>query len=154
VPFHVRLAGKDEDLERLIQRIDTHQHLFYPDRFAYDWAAGFPAFKDKAFTAEDYRTAAATCPLAGAIFMEVDVREGQGESEAAFFSGLADDPASGILGVIAAARPEWEDFSRRSSNDWPIPVCSACAACCTRSRTSFPPARSSAEMSLRSAAAG
>ncbi len=93
-----------------IQRIDTHQHLFYPDRFAYDWAAGFPAFKDKAFTAEDYRTAAATCPLAGAIFMEVDVREGQGEAESAFFCGLAEDPASGIVGVVAAARPEWEDF--------------------------------------------
>lgn len=86
--------------------LDTHQHLVYPDRLAYGWAAGAPALAGRAFTLDDYRALTRGSGVAGSIFMEVDVDEPDLEAEARFIAGLARDPASGILGIIAACRPE------------------------------------------------
>jgi predicted TIM-barrel fold metal-dependent hydrolase len=95
--------------------IDTHQHLLYPDRFGYAWTQDLPALQG-AFRLEDYRAASAGCDVDGAVFMEVDVGEGQSCDEARFFCELATDPASGILGVVAAARPEHERFGAQMEN--------------------------------------
>jgi predicted TIM-barrel fold metal-dependent hydrolase len=93
-------------------KIDTHQHLIYPDRFHYDWTAGFPALQGN-FRLEEYRAAAMDCGIGESIFMEVDVPWKQAASEAAFFCSLADDPANRMAGVVAACRPEHEDFDVR-----------------------------------------
>lgn len=90
--------------------IDTHQHLIYPDRFRYDWAEGIPALQGN-FRLEEYHQAAAGCGITESIFMEVDVPWEQASSEAAFFCSLAENPANRIAGVIAACRPEHEDFA-------------------------------------------
>lgn len=92
--------------------IDTHQHLLYPNRFNYDWAADIPALHG-ALTLEEYRKAAAGCGIEGTVFMEVDVAEQQGVDEARFFCSLACEAGSGILGVIAAGRPESDGFERQ-----------------------------------------
>lgn len=92
--------------------IDTHQHLLYPDRFQYDWTADIPVLQG-AFTVEAYRQAAAGCGIEGTLFMEVDVAEQQGTEEARFFCSLADEAGSGILGVIAAGRPESDQFEKQ-----------------------------------------
>jgi predicted TIM-barrel fold metal-dependent hydrolase len=89
--------------------IDTHQHLFYPDRFGYSWTGVFPSLQGN-FDLEAYRAAAADTGIEGSLFMEVDVDEGQAAEEAAFFCGLADDPRNRILGVVASGRPEQERF--------------------------------------------
>jgi predicted TIM-barrel fold metal-dependent hydrolase len=91
-------------------RIDTHQHLLYRDRFAYDWTASLPALATAPFTLAEYRQASAGCDIAGTIFMEVDVPETKAADEARFFCRLAEDPANGLVGVIASGRPESEDF--------------------------------------------
>jgi len=93
-----------------MDRIDTHQHLIYPNRFRYDWAAGIPALQGS-FRLEEYRIAAEGCGIRESIFMEVDVPEEQSNAEAAFFCSLAEDPANRISGVIAACRPEHSDFA-------------------------------------------
>src|SRR5687768_12419419 len=93
-----------------MDRIDTHQHLLYPERFSYDWTAGFPALAKKPFRLEEYRAAAAHSDVTESIFMEVDVPFNEAAAEAAFFCDLAGDPANGISGVIAACRPEDQDI--------------------------------------------
>lgn len=90
--------------------IDTHQHLLYPDRFGYAWTKDLPALQGN-FRIEEYRVAAADCGIEGAIFMEVDVDEEESSEEARFFCDVAGDPSSGILGVIAAARPGTAGFA-------------------------------------------
>lgn len=95
--------------------IDTHQHLLYPDRFGYAWSQDLPALQGN-FRLEEYRAAAAGCGIGGSLFMEVDVDEGQSGDEAQFVCELATDPANGILGVIAAARPEKEKFGLQLEN--------------------------------------
>jgi predicted TIM-barrel fold metal-dependent hydrolase len=94
-----------------MDRIDTHLHLIYPERFSYDWTAGFPALAGKDFRLEEHREASAGCGVSHAIFMEVDVPEKESVSEAAFFCGLAEDPSNFLCGVIAACRPEHENFT-------------------------------------------
>jgi predicted TIM-barrel fold metal-dependent hydrolase len=91
--------------------VDTHQHLIYPDRFRYPWCRGLPTFEDQALRLEEYRAAANETGIEQTIFMEVDVDETQMKSEAEFFLQLASDPDSKIAGVVAAGRPEREDFS-------------------------------------------
>lgn len=92
-----------------MERIDTHQHMIYPDHFSYDWAGDFPALQGN-FRIEEYR-AAAGCNIGELIFMEVDVPWEQATSETAFFCELAEDPENPIAGVVAACRPEHGDFA-------------------------------------------
>ena len=92
-----------------MKKIDTHQHLLYPDQFDTSWSKDLPALQG-AFHLEDYQTAAADCDIEGTLFMEVDVDAGQNGREANFFSQLADDPANKMLGIIANVRPEEADF--------------------------------------------
>ncbi len=94
-----------------MSRIDTHQHLIYPERFMYAWAADTPALAGRAFTVEDYQKAAEGCGITGSLFMEVDVKPEHASTEAAFICKLAEDPANRILGVIASGRPENPRFA-------------------------------------------
>lgn len=93
----------------LMKKIDTHQHLLYPDRFGYSWTNDFPALQG-AFTMEAYREAAAGCGIVSSVFMEVDVDTGQEGAEADFFSRLAGDGVNGITAVIAKCLPESPGF--------------------------------------------
>ena len=90
-------------------RIDTHLHLFYPERFTYSWTADFPDLQQP-FHLENYRAASANCGVEGALFMEVDVDTADTRREAAFFSEMAGDPSNGILGIVASGRPEESGF--------------------------------------------
>jgi len=87
--------------------IDTHQHLLYPDLFAYPWVNNVPALAGP-FRLEDYRKASNGCGLTGSVFMEVDASDPA--AEARFFCGLAEDSSNGIHGVIASVRPEHDGF--------------------------------------------
>lgn len=92
-----------------MDRIDTHLHLIYPERFSYDWTEEIPALQGN-FGLVEYREAAEGCGITESIFMEVDVPWEQAASEAAFFCSLAEIPTNRIAGVIAACRPENPDF--------------------------------------------
>jgi predicted TIM-barrel fold metal-dependent hydrolase len=96
--------------------IDTHLHLIEPQLFAYPWLAGAPQLQSgHGFT--DWQPLAARAGIRGSLFTEVDVAEDDIAREAKHFCQLADETAegdrSGILGVIAACRPERDDFVRQ-----------------------------------------
>lgn len=93
----------------MIPILDTHLHLLYPKHFNYEWCADFPTLQAD-FTIEDYQELTLDHGIAGAIFMEVDVPENQTSAEAKFFSELAKDPSNKLQGVIAACRPEANNF--------------------------------------------
>ncbi|MFU8848920.1 MAG: amidohydrolase family protein [Opitutales bacterium] len=92
-----------------MKKIDTHQHLFYPEQFGYGWTADFPALQGS-FSVDAYLEVAAGCEIVQSLFMEVDVDVGQHLGEARFFMDLAEKPGSGIGGVIAKCLPEAENF--------------------------------------------
>ncbi len=95
-----------------MQKIDTHQHLFYPDQFAYSWTEAYPDLQG-AFPVEDYQKAADDCEIAGTLFMEVDVDAEQHAQEAQFFSRLSEQKTNSIQGVVAKCLPEADDFSQQ-----------------------------------------
>ncbi|WP_306117645.1 MULTISPECIES: amidohydrolase family protein [unclassified Roseitalea] len=92
-----------------ISLLDTHQHLIYPDRFGYDWAAGIDVLAGKAFTIEDYETLTEGLGVAATLFMEVDVDGDQRFAESDFIAELSRDPANRLIGQIAAIRPERDE---------------------------------------------
>lgn len=88
---------------------DTHQHLIYPETFNYPWIDSAPALQ-RSFTLEQYQKLTQGFSIEGSLFVEVDTHEDQSVKEAAHFCGLAENPASRLKGVIAAARPEYSHF--------------------------------------------
>lgn len=90
--------------------IDTHQHLIYPDDLQNPWTKDVPALAGKPFRLEEYRAAAQGTGITETLFMEVDVIEPQIKTETEFFLKKANDPASGMVGVIGNCRPEHDDF--------------------------------------------
>ena len=88
---------------------DAHQHLIYPEIFNYPWIDSAPALQ-RGFTLEQYQVLTKDFPIEGSLFVEVDTHEDESAREAAHFCELADDSASRVKGVIAAARPEHPHF--------------------------------------------
>lgn len=95
-----------------MKKIDTHLHLLYPDRVSYPWVDAVPPLKGN-FQLEDYKKVSVDYGITGAVFMEVDVAPAQMGEEAQWVQELANAEGSGILGIIAAARPEADDFEAR-----------------------------------------
>lgn len=85
--------------------IDTHLHLIYPDRLTYPWIAPDNVL-NRPWTAEQYFAEATGLGIDAALHMEVDVAQDQIEAETRFVTGLP-----GIIGAIAACRPEHTDFA-------------------------------------------
>ncbi|WP_018969786.1 amidohydrolase family protein [Rubritalea marina] len=95
----------------MIPIIDTHLHLLYQEVFSYDWCEGHPVL-DHDFTIETYQRLIEGLGVAGSIFMEVDARTCQIPREAAFFTNLVKQSDNPLLGVVAACRPESDDFQQ------------------------------------------
>lgn len=90
-------------------KIDTHQHLLYPEKFGYSWVDDLPELQGP-FPIEAYEKAAEGCGITHSLFMEVDVDPGQQTAEAHFFSKLFTDNGNYINGIIAKCLPESTDF--------------------------------------------
>lgn len=85
--------------------LDTHLHLIYPDRLTYEWLENAPAI-NKPWSVESYFAEAEGLGISQALHMEVDVAESDMLAETDFIRTL--DPR--VVGAIASARPEYEDF--------------------------------------------
>jgi predicted TIM-barrel fold metal-dependent hydrolase len=90
--------------------LDTHQHLVYPERYAYAWTAPIPALAGRAFRYGDYLAAARGCGITATVFMETLTADPAVHDEARFVEGLASAPDSLITGIISACRPENDAF--------------------------------------------
>lgn len=93
----------------MLPLLDTHQHLIYLDRWAYDWTTGVPRLEGRSFRLEDYAAAADGCGIASSVFMEAAASDP--EDETAFVDSLAADPERAVVGIVAAAYPERDDFA-------------------------------------------
>lgn len=85
--------------------VDTHLHLVYLDRFSYPWLDDVPSLKHN-FPVAEYVRQAKPLGIEAALYMEVDVADGQREDEARFATSI--DPF--VTGAIVSGRPESADF--------------------------------------------
>ena len=100
-----RCSRRGSGRESGMRIIDTHQHLIYPDRFAYGWTAGLDALSG-AFTLDDYAALAAAAGITDAIFMETAPDDAYYQDEARFALELAGRADTIVRAVIAGCRPE------------------------------------------------
>jgi predicted TIM-barrel fold metal-dependent hydrolase len=92
-----------------VQIIDTHQHLWNLEQFPYSWTAGKPAF-NRSFKLSDYYEATRGLNVAKSVHVEADVDEEFMLQETLHVLSLARNDDNPIAGVVAAARPEYDDF--------------------------------------------
>jgi predicted TIM-barrel fold metal-dependent hydrolase len=91
-----------------MQIIDTHQHLWNLEQFSYSWCGTIPEL-NRSFHLDDYLEATRGLEVPMTVFMEADVDEPFILKEAQYVLGLAGQ-ANPIEGVVAAGRPEKDDF--------------------------------------------
>jgi predicted TIM-barrel fold metal-dependent hydrolase len=89
--------------------IDTHLHLVYRGILHYPWIEGAPYLQQE-FPIERYSGEALRSGIGAALHMEVDVDEGDIETETRHVELLAGEPGSLLRGAISACRPEKADF--------------------------------------------
>jgi predicted TIM-barrel fold metal-dependent hydrolase len=93
----------------MIPLLDTHQHLFYRDVAGYGWADPIPPLAKGDFTLADYAGLVKGLGVGGSLFMETGVDDADYQAETRFVHGLAQDPGTGVKGIIASIRPEDDD---------------------------------------------
>jgi predicted TIM-barrel fold metal-dependent hydrolase len=89
--------------------IDTHQHLWDLDHLPYSWTSSQPAL-NRSFRPSDYQEATRDLTVAKSVHVEADVDEDFILEETLHVLSLARRDDNPIAGVVAAARPEYDDF--------------------------------------------
>jgi len=89
--------------------IDTHQHLWDLEQFPYSWTPRHSAL-NRSFKLNDYYEATRDLAISKSVHVEADVDEDFMLEETLHVLSLARDDDNPISGVVAAARPEYDDF--------------------------------------------
>jgi predicted TIM-barrel fold metal-dependent hydrolase len=92
-----------------MQIVDTHQHLWDPDRFGYSWLASVPSL-NRPFQMPDYLAATAELNVVKSVHVEADVDEPYMLDETRHVLALADQPENPLAGIVACGRPESANF--------------------------------------------
>lgn len=100
--------------------IDTHQHLWDPERFSYSWMAGGPSLRRRSLV-EEYYSAIPTEDILGTVYVDTDVDECDLADETAMIFAMADDPKNRILGIVASVRLESKDCFQHLAPYWDHP---------------------------------
>jgi predicted TIM-barrel fold metal-dependent hydrolase len=89
--------------------IDTHQHLWDLDLFRYSWLSGYSAL-NRSFRMSDYLSATEDLNVVKSVLIEADIDEPYLLDETKYLLALCDRVDNPLAGVVAAARPERDDF--------------------------------------------
>lgn len=92
-----------------MQIIDSHQHLWDLEQLPYSWTANKPKL-NRSFRLDDYRAAIQGFEVIKTIHVEADVDEPFMLAETRHILSLAECDDNPLAGVVAAARPEYDDF--------------------------------------------
>lgn len=92
-----------------MQIVDTHQHLWDPERFRYFWLNSVPSL-NRAFRMSDYLEATRGLNVLKSVHLEADVDEPFMMDETRSLLALADQPDNPLSGIVACGRPEKSDF--------------------------------------------
>ena len=89
--------------------IDTHQHLWDLDLLPYSWTVDNPRLACS-FRMSDYLKATQGLEVTKSVHVEADVDEAFMLDETRYILKLSEQPDNPLSGVVAAARPEYDDF--------------------------------------------
>jgi len=92
-----------------MQIIDTHQHLWDLEQLPYSWTANKPPL-NRSFRLDDYRAATQGFDIIKTVHVEADIDEPYMLAETRSVLSLAERADTPLAGVVAAARPEYDNF--------------------------------------------
>ncbi len=92
-----------------MQVVDTHQHLWDLDLFRYSWLQNVPAL-NRSFRMSDYLEATKGLEVVKSVHLEADVDAPYMLAETQHLLKLCDEPGNPLVGIVACARPENDDF--------------------------------------------
>jgi len=92
-----------------MQIIDTHQHLWDLDKLPYSWTAKQPKL-NRSFRMEDYLEATKGIEIVKTVHVEADIDEPYMVDETRYILGLSEQGDNPLTGVVANARPEYDNF--------------------------------------------
>src|SRR5262245_53313705 len=92
-----------------MQIIDTHQHLWDLEQFPYSWTPKHQAL-NRSFKLSDYYEATRGLTISKSVHVEADVDEAFMLGETLHVLSLARSEDNPIAGVVAAVRPEYDEF--------------------------------------------
>jgi predicted TIM-barrel fold metal-dependent hydrolase len=94
---------------RIMEIVDTHQHLWDVDLFSYSWLQSVPSL-NRSFHMADYLQAAEGLHVVKSVHLEADVDEAFMLAETLHLLKLADQPDNPLTAIVACGRPESGDF--------------------------------------------
>ncbi|MBO0722514.1 MAG: amidohydrolase family protein, partial [Blastocatellia bacterium] len=89
--------------------IDTHQHLWDLNHLHYSWTSNSPKL-NRSFFISDYLEASRGFEIIKTVHVEADVDEPYMLDETKHILALAAEKGNPLSGVVAAARPEYDNF--------------------------------------------
>jgi predicted TIM-barrel fold metal-dependent hydrolase len=89
--------------------VDTHQHLWDLDQLPYSWTTNKPEL-NRSFRMSDYLEAAKDFEIIKTVHVEADVDEPYMLDETQAILSLAERDDNPLSGVVAVARPGYDDF--------------------------------------------
>lgn len=92
-----------------MQIVDTHQHLWDLDQLPYSWTVNQPKLS-RSFRMSDYLEATAGIEIVKSVHVEADVDEAFIPDETRYILKLSERDDNPLSGVVAAARPEYDNF--------------------------------------------
>ncbi len=101
--------------------VDTHQHLWDLERLPYSWTKKSPKL-DRSFRISDYFEASRGLEVIKTVHVEADVDEPFMFEETRQILDLADRDDNPLSGVVAVARPEYDNFREQIEQIHPHPL--------------------------------
>ncbi len=92
-----------------MQIVDTHQHLWDLDKLPYSWTANQPKL-NRSFRMDDYLAATKGIEIVKSVHVEADIDEEFIADETRYILELSERDDNPLSGVVANARPEYDDF--------------------------------------------
>jgi predicted TIM-barrel fold metal-dependent hydrolase len=101
--------------------VDTHQHLWDLERLPYSWTKNRPKL-DRSFRMSDYFEATRGLEVIKSVHVEADVDEPFMLEETRQILDLAERDDNPLSGVVAVARPEYDNFREQIEQIHPHPL--------------------------------
>jgi predicted TIM-barrel fold metal-dependent hydrolase len=110
LPSAKRHASAQDKEKPMFQVIDSHQHLWDLKRFRLPWTDTQKSLA-RDFTMRDYLAATEGIPIAGSVYLEVDLEPSQQQAEADYITELCRRREGPLVAAVVSGRPASDRFA-------------------------------------------
>jgi L-fuconolactonase len=106
------ISAADQNSEKLIPAVDTHQHLWDLSKLQLPWLKGAPEVLSRTYGLKEYAEATRGLNVVQAVYMEVDVRPEDHVLEAQMLVDICRSGKSPTVAAVISGRPGLPTFEQ------------------------------------------